>query len=107
MLTTPQTTPAPQVRRSKSSGLRVTSHPLPPQWRQRSRNQKQKPLPLFIRILLFLQHTSSWVALGAIAVSLVLYGLHSRTQQAWNQQYQELQSLQRYERSVIGINEAL
>jgi len=106
MFTVSKSKPSNRVRRSKSSGSRVTSQPLPQQW-QSSSPKKKKSFPLYIRILLLLQHTSSLVALGAIALSLVMYGLQFRTQQAWNQEYEELQSLQRYERTVTGINEAL
>jgi len=106
MFTVPKSKPSNRVRRSKSSGSRVTSQPLPQQWQSSSR-KKKKSFPVFIQILLLLQHTSSLVALGAIALSLVMYGLQFRTQQAWNQEYEELQSLQRYERTVTGINEAL
>jgi len=106
MFTVSKSKPSNRVRRSKSSGSRVTSQPLPQQWRPSSR-KKKKSFPLYIRVLLLLQHTSSLVALGAIALSLVMYGLQFRTQQAWNQEYEELQSLQRYERTVTGINEAL
>ncbi|MDR9402318.1 MAG: hypothetical protein RI580_02655 [Halothece sp. Uz-M2-17] len=104
MLTAQQPKPSNRVRPSKSSGSRVTSQPLPPQWR--NKNQK-KSIPLLIRVLLLVQRTSALVALGAIALSLVMYGLQFRNQQAWNQEYEELQRLQRYERSVTGINEAL
>ncbi|NBD17419.1 MAG: hypothetical protein GVY04_15145 [Cyanobacteria bacterium] len=106
MFTVSKSKPSNRVRRSKSSGSRVTSQPLPQQW-QSSSPKKKKSFPVFIQILLLLQHTSSLVALGAIALSLVMYGLQFRTQQAWNQEYEELQSLQRYERTVTGINEAL
>ncbi|WP_150107027.1 hypothetical protein [Halothece sp. PCC 7418] len=82
----------------------MTSRPLPRQWR--NQNQK-KTIPLFVRVLLLLQRTSGLVALGAIALSLIMYGLQFRNQQVWNQEYEELQRLQRYERNVIGINEAL
>lgn len=106
MFTVPKSKSSNRIRRSKASGSRVASQPLPPQWRPSSR-KKKKSFPLYIRILLLLQHTSSFVGLGAIALSLVMYGLQFRTQQAWNQKYEELQSLQRYERTVTGINEAL
>jgi len=106
MLTAQTSQPSPPVRSSKSSGLRVTSQPLPRQWRNRS-HPKKKTLPLFIRILLFLHQTSSFVAVGAIALSLILYGVHFRMQQLWNQQHEQLQSLQRHEQTVTSFNEAL
>ena len=106
MFTVPKSKPSNRIRRSKASGSRIASQPLPPQWQPSSR-KKKKSFPLYLQVLLLLQHTSSLVALGAIALSLVMYGLQFRTQQAWNQEYEELQSLQRYERTVTGINEAL
>lgn len=106
MLTAQTSQPSPPVRSSKSSGLRVTSQPLPRQWRNRS-HPKKKTLPLFIRILLFLHQTSSFVAVGAIALSLILYGVHFRMQQLWNQKHEQLQSLQRHEQTVTSFNEAL
>ncbi len=104
MLTTQKSQPS--VHSSKSSGLRVTSRPLPPQWRNGS-HPKKKTLPLFIRFLLFLHQTSSFVAVGAIALSLILYGVHFRMQQVWNQKHEQLQSLQRHEQTVTSFNEAL
>lgn len=106
MLTAQKPQSSPRIRSSKSSGSRVTSRPFPSQWQSRS-SHKKKTLPLFIQVLLFFQRSSAFVALSAIAFSLVMYGLHFRNQQAWNQNYEELQQLQRYERTVIGINEAL
>jgi hypothetical protein len=106
MLTAKQSQSSRPVRSSKSSGLRVTSRPLPPQWRNRSPNPK-KTLPLLLRVLLFLHQTSSLVAVGAIALSLILYGVQFRMQQVWNQKHEELQSLQRHEQTVTSFNEAL
>lgn len=94
-----------RVRPSKSSGSRVASQSLPPQWKRSRKNEKS--FPLLIRVLLFLQHTSSVITLSAIAGSLVMYGLTFYTQQMWNRQYQQLQELQHYERNVTSINEAL
>jgi len=94
------------VRLRKSSGSRVTSQPLPPQWRDR-RQKNKTTFPFLIRILLLFQHTSSLLTLGAIAATLVMYGLTVYTQQLWNRQYQQLQTLQRHERTVTSINEAL
>ncbi|PNW65431.1 UNVERIFIED_CONTAM: hypothetical protein BEN50_23015 [Euhalothece sp. KZN 001] len=44
---------------------------------------------------------------GAIVATLGMYGLTVYTQQLWNQEYKELESLQRHERNVTNINEAL
>ncbi len=90
----------------KSSGSRVSSGPLPPQWRNRPR-RNQKNFPILIRVLLLFQYTSSVLTLGGIAITLVMYGLTVYTQQLWNRQYEKLQTLQRHERTVISINEAL
>lgn len=94
-----------RVRSSKSSGSRVASQSLPPQWKRSRKNERS--FPLLIRVLLFLQHTSSILTLSAIAGSLVMYGLTFYTQQMWNRQYEKLQELQHYERNVTSINEAL
>jgi len=99
--------PSPKKHRqaSKSSGSRGASQSLPTQWKRY--RKKPTTFPLFIRVLLVFQHTSSILTLSAIAVSLVMYGLTFYTQQMWNRQYEQLQELQRYERNVTSINEAL
>lgn len=90
---------------SKSSGSRVASQSLSPQWKRD--RKKQTTFPVLIRILLFFQQTASILTLSAIAGSLVMSGLTFYTQQMWNRQYEQLQELQRYERNVTSINEAL
>jgi len=67
----------------------------------------QQPFPLLLRILLWMQHTSTFVALGAIGISLASYGLMVYTQQQWNQQYEQLQQLQQKERNLRTMEEAL
>jgi hypothetical protein len=94
-----------RVRSSKSSGSRVTSRSLPPQWNPS--RKKTTTLPLFLQILLIFQRTSAGFALAAVGTTLVLYGLTEYTQQLWNRQYQRLNTLQRHERTVTSINEAL
>ncbi|PSO51324.1 MAG: hypothetical protein BRC33_00680 [Cyanobacteria bacterium SW_9_44_58] len=94
-----------QLRSSKSSGSQATSQSLPLQWKRSRKNEKS--FPLLIRVLLFLQHTSSILTLSAIAGSLIMYGLTFYTQQMWNRQYDKLQELQYYERNVTSIHEAL
>jgi hypothetical protein len=94
-----QSTPA------QSSPSRVATSSLPPQW---SRHRKvKKTIPLFLRILLWVQRTSAILTLGSLGATLVVYGLTFYTQQQWNQQYNQLQKLQHQERNVTVINEAL
>lgn len=107
MFAVPESKKRDRVSSLKSSGSRVTSRPLPPQWRDRSQKNKKTTFPLFIRTFLFLQRSSSLLTFGAIVATLGMYGLTVYTQQLWNQEYQELESLQRHERNVTNINEAL
>ena len=107
MFAVPESKKRDRVSSLKSSGSRVTSRPLPPQWRDRSQKNKKTTFPLFIRILLFLQQSSSLLTFGAIVATLGLYGLTVYTQQSWNREYEKLESLQRHERTVTNINEAL
>lgn len=106
MLAVPDYKKPQRVRSLKSSGSRVTSRPLPPQWRT-SGQKKARGLPLLMRLFLLLQRTSSLITLGAVGTTLVMYGLTVYTQQLWNQQYQKLQDLQRHERTITSINEGL
>lgn len=107
MFAVPESKKRDRVSSLKSSGSRVTSRPLPPQWRDRSQKKNKTAFPLFIRILLFLQRSSSLLTFCGIVGTLGMYGLTVYTQQLWNQEYKELESLQRHERTVTNINGAL
>lgn len=90
---------------AQSSRSRVAISSLPQQW---SRHRKvKKTIPLFLRILLWVQRTSAILTLGSLGATLVVYGLTFYTQQQWNRQYDQLQNLQRQERNVTVISEAL
>lgn len=97
----PSQRPSNRSQLRSQSSLRTRTVP-----RQRPATNQQ-PFPLLLRILLWMQHTSTFVALGAIGISLASYGLMVYTQQQWNQQYEQLQQLQQKERNLRTMNESL
>ena len=63
--------------------------------------------PLWLRFLLLLQHSSSAFACCTVLSALAVYGWTVYTPQRWNQEYQKLESLRRYERNLTTANETL
>lgn len=64
-------------------------------------------LPLWLRFLLVLQHSSSVFACCTIVSALAIYGWSVYTPQLWNQEYKKLESLRRNERNLTTTNETL
>lgn len=80
--------------------------PRPPQRWQRSPGTRQQ-LPLILRLFLGLQYGSSIVALGSMAIAVVLYSFTVYQQQAWNREYRQLRSLQKEERGLTAATQSL
>lgn len=78
---------------------------LPPAWQRQSNGRRQ--LPLWLELLIGLQHTSSAIAFSLISVALAIYAMTVATQQSWNRQYQKLRHLQYQERNLTATTEAL
>jgi hypothetical protein len=66
-----------------------------------------KPLPIWLRSLLWLQQGSSVVTLGLISATLTLYAFTVYAPRLWSQEYDQLQKLQREERELTATNETL
>lgn len=64
-------------------------------------------LPLFVRLLLLVQHASSLVAVSAIAIVLGVYATSVYAQRAWNREYRQLRELQHQERNLVAASESL
>ncbi|ELR96581.1 hypothetical protein [Gloeocapsa sp. PCC 73106] len=78
----------------------------------RPRNQVKsitttKELPIELKILIFLQKSTSISALILIAVALLIFGLSVSIPQLWSQDYKKLKTLQRQERQLTATNETL
>jgi len=66
-----------------------------------------KSSPSWLKLILLLQRSSGGVALLLGAALLAVYGWTAYIQQAWGQDYQSLQALQRQERQLSVANEIL
>jgi hypothetical protein len=101
--------PATQSRVTKSKvalSSNVTSMP------SRTAPQKvekievsQRPKPIWLSSLLFLQRSSDLITFVLVAATLSLYSLTVYTQQQWSQSFRDLEKMQREERQLTAANE--
>jgi hypothetical protein len=68
---------------------------------------KVQSLPIWLRVLMVVNHGSSLVLLVVAGGLLSLYGWSVYTQKAWSQEYEQLKALQRQERQLITATEML
>lgn len=78
------------------SGAKIKPLPLP----------KQKP-PAHLRSLLVLQKGASWVTLILIGAALGVYAWTVYIPKLWNEEYNKLETLQRYERQLQSTSETI
>lgn len=64
-------------------------------------------LPWWVRALLLMQHTSAVVAVGLVGSTLLTYAMTVYSQQLWNRQYRQLETLQRHKRDLVATHETL
>jgi hypothetical protein len=64
----------------------------------------QRPTPIWLSPLLFLQRGSDIVTFVLVAATLTLYAWTVYTQQQWTQEYRKLENLQRDERHLTTTN---
>lgn len=64
-----------------------------------------KQLPLELKLLVFLQKSSSICSLLLVTVTLAIFGLTVRIPEKWNTEYRRLTTLQRQERQLTTTNE--
>lgn len=66
-----------------------------------------KPLPFWVKSLLFVQRGSAVVSLLLVLGGLAVYGWTVYTQQRWGHAYGRLEQLQKRERQLLAANEVL
>jgi len=66
-----------------------------------------KQLPLWLRSLLWIQHSSAVVTFGLIGTTLLIYAVTVYSQQIWSREYRQLEELQRQERNLVATHESL
>jgi hypothetical protein len=67
----------------------------------------QRALPLWLRVLRLMQHSSTAIAAVLVLAMLVVYGSTVYTQQLWSKEYRKLKTSQRNERQLVSASEAL
>ncbi len=67
----------------------------------------QRPLPLWLRLLIQAQRGSAIVALVLGAATLIVYSSAIFVQQQWSKDYQKLKTMQRSERQMVAAGEFL
>lgn len=65
----------------------------------------QRPQPIWLTSLLFLQRSSDVITFLLVAATLSLYSLTVYTQQQWSQSFRNLEKMQREERQLTAANE--
>ncbi|MGK7916487.1 MAG: hypothetical protein AB4038_13250 [Prochloraceae cyanobacterium] len=63
--------------------------------------------PIWLRVLLLFQQSSSAIAFGLIITVFSVYALTVYTQRLWDKEYKKLKTLQRHERLLTETNETL
>ena len=63
--------------------------------------------PLWLKGLIFLNHSSSLVCYASVTVALVMYGMTVYAPKLWTQKYSQLQELQKKERQFTFTDEML
>jgi hypothetical protein len=64
----------------------------------------QRPKPIWLVSLLFLQRSSDLIAFLLVAGTLTIYSWTVYTQQQWSREYRKLETLQRTERQLTTAN---
>lgn len=64
-----------------------------------------QPAPLWLKLLLGLQQSSTLATWGLVTGVLALYGWTVYSQQAWNQSFRKLETLQRNEQQLVAASE--
>lgn len=90
----------PTPQRIKSSERRVIPLPVQPQ-------AEARQSPRWLQSLLWVQHTSTVLSLGLVGSTLLLYAMTVYSQQLWNRQYRQLETLQRHKRDLVATHETL
>jgi hypothetical protein len=67
-------------------------------------NVSQRPKPLWLVSLLFLQRSSDLITFLLVAATLTIYSWTVYTQQQWSREYDKLEHLQREERQLTTAN---
>jgi hypothetical protein len=67
----------------------------------------QQSLPLWLRVLMLMQRSSTAIAAVLVLAMLVVYGSTVYTQQLWSKEYRKLKTSQRHERQLVSASEAL
>ena len=109
------TAPVPLRRVSDRIGPAVQSRPNPRStplpFPSRNPRVQQLPtlraLPVWLRVLLMVQRSSTAIAVVLVAAMLVVYGSTVYTQQLWSKEYRKLKTSQRNERQLVSASEAL
>ncbi|MGH2416113.1 MAG: hypothetical protein ACRDEA_20970 [Microcystaceae cyanobacterium] len=68
---------------------------------------KAQQLPMWLRLLLFLQHSSSIFTFGLITLTLAVYAWTVYIPKQWSKEFEKLETLQRNERHLTATNETL
>lgn len=95
-----QPAPLPRQRQRSAPAMSVVSDPaMPPGVRK---FPTRRPFPLWLRLLIQLQHGSVVVAFVLVTAALVVYGSTIFMQQHWSKDYRKLKNLERSERQMIS-----
>ena len=70
-------------------------------------NSLPKRQPLWLKGLIFLNHSSALLCYGSIAITLVIYGMTVYAPKQWTHKYNELRELQKKERQFTFTEEVL
>ncbi|MEC4986725.1 MAG: hypothetical protein SAJ37_23145 [Oscillatoria sp. PMC 1068.18] len=87
------------VQRLEFSTLRGTKMP--------AEYASAQKVPFWLRLLMFLQYSSSVVTFSLVTGTLIIYAWTVYTQQQWSKEYKKLETLQRNERQLTTTNESL
>lgn len=106
----PSKTPISRARKNQNKG-RVSARREPEEVRAQKIEKLPKradvSIPVWWRSLLLAHRVSSVLTFFLIAFGSILYGMTVYTEKLWSKKYQELETLQRYERQLIATNETL
>lgn len=114
---------APAAMRRVSDRVSPTVQARPAQFRSPDRSVRTLPfpnrdsrvrqlpilraLPVWLRVLLMVQRSSTAIAVVLVAAMLIVYGSTVYTQQLWSKEYRKLKTSQRNERQLVSASEAL
>lgn len=72
-----------------------------------ARPNHQMSKPLWLRLLLFIEHSTSFVTFCLVIFTLAVYASVVYSQQQWTSYYEQLKELQRNQRDLTTTNETL